>query len=400
MGLGACRSSPTSPSTTTAAALGGVTVTASSVTGGLTVTATVVLTAAAPAEGAVVTLASSSDVAIVPASVTIASGNTTQTVDIQTLATPGATSVTITATYSGVSRTATFTIGKLALQALSLSDSTAIGGSRPTGTVSLAAPAPDGGVQVLLASSSPTVVVPTTVAIAGGEMSRTFDIITIDSAAPVVATITATLPYSGSTKAAMLTVSRLALRSVSFGIDAVPGGLALTGTVAFTVATPGDAMVALSSDSAAVTVPPTVTVPAGAISQTFEISTVNEPPTKTVTIVAGYAGTRLSTTLTVIAYPKIAGFTCPSTMPKGGTTMQCTATLATPAPPGGWQIALSTSDDSLASVPDTVAAPASAQTFQFEVATAPVTVNMYATIRIADAASGLILFSQAIAIVR
>ena len=149
----------------------------------------------------------------------------------------------------------------------------------------------------------------------------------------------------------------------------------------------------------AVTVPPTVTVPAGAISQTFEISTVNEPPTKTVTIVAGYAGTRLSTTLTVIAYPKIAGFTCPSTMPKGGTTMQCTATLATAAPPGGWQIALSTSDDSLASVPDTVAAPASAQTFQFEVATAPVTVNMYATIRIADAASGLILFSQAIAIV-
>jgi hypothetical protein len=343
--------------------LSGVTLPANSVIGGLTVTASVVLTAAAPADGAVVTLTSSSDAAIVPATVTIASGSTTQAFDIQTVATPGTTSATITASYAGVSKTATFTIGKLALQALSLSASTAIGGSRLAGTISLAAAAPGEGVQVLLASSSPTVVVPTAVTIPGGDTARTFDIVTLDSPAPVVATITATLAYSGSTKTATLTVARLALQSVSFGIDAVPGGLQLTGTVALTVATPVDAIVSLSSNSAAATVPPSATVPTGAISQTFEISTVNEPPTKTVTIVAGYAGTRQSATLTVIAYPKIAALTCPSTTIKGGTTMQCTARLATPAPPGGWQIALSTSDDSLASVPDTVAVRRSSRPF-------------------------------------
>ena len=126
--------------------------------GGLPVQGTITLTAPAP----VVALASSSSFAKVPAAVTVPLGNTIQTFQIDTVDSPIATSATITASYSGVSRIASLTIGRLDL---SLAIGSVPGGLSATGTVTLPAPAPDSGAVIALASSSPSAVVPPSVTV-------------------------------------------------------------------------------------------------------------------------------------------------------------------------------------------------------------------------------------------
>jgi hypothetical protein len=283
------------------------------------------------------------------------------------------------------------------LQKLSLSSASIVGGSQVIGTVTLSAPAPAGGLDVTLASSNAAAIVPARTTIPAGESSQIFTVATTDTATPIVATITATIPFSESSRDATLTIRRPGIQEVWLGISAVPGGLPLTGTVILAAAPPTDTSVTLSSsDASIVSVPASVTIPAGTTTGTFDISTVNAPPTRTVTISAAYAGTTQSASLTVIAFPTISSLSCTSTQPQPGTSVACTVTLRDPAPAGGWQIALVTSDDTIAGpAPDRVAVSAGSVTFTFEVVTAPVTTSMTAIIRVLDAPSGLVLFSQA-----
>jgi hypothetical protein len=74
-------------------------------------TATVTLTAAAPAGGATVRLESNAiDVARVPASVTVPAGSTTTTFRVTTATVDTRQTVTLTATYGDVARTATLVV--------------------------------------------------------------------------------------------------------------------------------------------------------------------------------------------------------------------------------------------------------------------------------------------------
>jgi hypothetical protein len=74
-------------------------------------TATITLTAPAPSGGAVVRLESSNrDVARVPASVTVAAGATTTTFSVDTATVPTRSTITITAAYAGLERTAALTV--------------------------------------------------------------------------------------------------------------------------------------------------------------------------------------------------------------------------------------------------------------------------------------------------
>ena len=90
-----------------------------------------------------------------PASVTVAANTTTKTFAITTSAVNAATAVTITATYNGVARTATLTVnpaGPAALAGVAMNPATMIFGSVSTGTVTLTAPAPAGGAVIALSS--------------------------------------------------------------------------------------------------------------------------------------------------------------------------------------------------------------------------------------------------------
>jgi hypothetical protein len=393
--VGGCSSSPTSPSS--AVALSGVLLSAGTVLSGLPVTGTVTLATPAPAAGASVTLASSSSAAAVPTSVTIPSGATTQTFTISTVGSTTTTTVTITATYLGTSQTTTLTMlaGASARGLfLSLAETSVAGGASVIGTVTLAAAAPAEGAVVALASSGPAATVPTILAIDPGATSQTFEIATRDSPAATTVTITAT--YSGSVQTATLTVARLALQSLTLAENAVPGGLPVLGLITLTVAAPpGGVSVALSSSSASATVPPSVTVPEGSTLQTFEIDTINSPPTAAATITATYAATSRTAALTVTGYPVVTGVTCSPSNPPGGTSVDCAGTLAAPAPRGGWQLAL-TSSDASAMLPDSLTIPEAGAAFQFTVTTTAVTSATTVLVRITDVRSGFLVFTEAL----
>ena len=94
--------------------LQGLALASNSITAGASVTGTVTLSGADPKGGTAVTLESSSTAAQVPAggSVTLPAGQTSATFTITTQAVPAAQNVTITASYAGVSKTATLTVNQ------------------------------------------------------------------------------------------------------------------------------------------------------------------------------------------------------------------------------------------------------------------------------------------------
>jgi len=193
---------PTQPS------LSSLSLNPTSVVGGNSSTGTVTLTAPAPSGGFVVNLSSSNpSVATVPSTVTVPAGTTSATFTVSTRAVSSATSVTITASAGGVSRTATLTVNpapSVTLQSLTISPTSVWGGSTATGTVTLSGPAPAGGVVVQLRSSSSRASVPSSVTIPAGATSARFTIQTRSAFSITTVTITAT--YNGVSRSAQLTV--------------------------------------------------------------------------------------------------------------------------------------------------------------------------------------------------
>jgi hypothetical protein len=388
LGVSACNNTALTPTAVTAN-LTALVLSSSSASGGATVTATITLSAGAPTGGAVVTFTSSATNAVVPASVTIPAGSTTLNVPITTTNTSA--TATITASYNGTSQTATLvtsTIISSALQGVVLTSNVSAPGIPVTGTITLSAPAPTGGLVVALSSSTPSVQVPPSVTVLLGNISQTFQINVVDANASS-AIITAS--SAGSVQSAVLVIGQFAL---TLGLSSVPGGLAAVGTVSLPMPAPGAGVViALASNNPVASVPGSVTIPGGAMSQTFSITTANAPPTRMATITATYAGATQSAVLTVLAYPTVSALTCAPTTLSGGATVQCSGTLSSPSPAGGWTMAFASSDPSVvAPAPLTVAAGAS--TFQFSVATNTVTTSTVASLQIFDAQSGVPLWGQ------
>jgi hypothetical protein len=120
------------------------------------------------------------------------------------------TDVTITATYGGVSRTASLTVTPVpppaSLQAVGVNPASVTGGSTSTGTVTLTCAAPSGGALVTLSSSNPGAAgVPGSINVAAGSASATFTASTSGVAA--VSPVTITASYGGATRTATLTVN-------------------------------------------------------------------------------------------------------------------------------------------------------------------------------------------------
>ncbi|AHG92457.1 hypothetical protein J421_4922 (plasmid) [Gemmatirosa kalamazoonensis] len=121
-------------------------------------------------------------------------------------------------------------------------------------------------------------------------------------------------PYAAArrfTPLAATTTTTAALASVAVSPTSVTGGGTPNGTVALTAAAPsGGIVVTLSDNSAAASVPTSVTVPAGATSATFAISTSAVAGATSVTITATAGGVTRTATLTV--NPPGTALTAPS----------------------------------------------------------------------------------------
>jgi hypothetical protein len=305
--------------------LSSLTLNPTSVTGGAqSSTGTVTLSGPALTGGAQVLLASDSGAASVPSSVTVLAGASSATFTVNTIAVTSSTPVTISASYVGVTKTASLTVVLQALPTLSsltLNPTSVTGGVQSTGTVTLSGPAITGGAQVLLTSDNGAASVPANVTVLAGASSATFTVSTSSVTASTTATISAS--YAGATKTASLAVVPQALpslSSVTLNPMSVTGGVQSTGTVTLSGPAPtGGAQVMLSSNSVVASVPSSVTVLAGASSATFTVSTSAVTISTPVTISASYAAVTKTASLTV----------APPGTPAGTYTLTITGTSGT-----------------------------------------------------------------------
>ena len=154
--------------------------------------------------------------------------------------------------------------------------------------------------MVTLATTNPTVViVPATVTVSAGSLTRSYAVKT----APVT-TVTAvpiTAFYGGSSVSATLTVKPPSLSAVSLLPNSVKGGASSQGTVKLNGPAPaGGVRITLASGNTALaTVPTSVTVVAGGSSASFTVLTKPVGTNIAVTISAAGGGVTRKTNLTV-----------------------------------------------------------------------------------------------------
>lgn len=348
-----------------------------SIAGGSQVSGTVTLSSIAPSGGTVVSLSSSSVVATVPGTVTVAAGSTTATFTVDTAAVAADTSITISAVLAGDTVTDTLTVKAPTVQSVVVAPATVTGGTSSGGTVTLSSPAPAGGREVQLSSNNVAAQVPSSVTVLAGQTTAVFAIQTSTVNLDTVVTITGS--SFGSSSSGSLTVESPIATTISFSPATVVGGVSSTGTITLSGPAPSTGLqVALSSNKAFVTVPASITVPAGATEVTFNALTSTVAANSTATI-TGTIGARTATgTLTVTA-PQLTGLTVRPVSVPGGTSSNGTVTLSSAAPVGGVTVALSSSSLK-AGVPATVSIVEGATSAQFTVTTVGVAASVSAVI--------------------
>jgi hypothetical protein len=211
-------------------------------------------------------------------------------------------------------------------------------GGTAQGTVALAA-ASAAAATVTLSSSNPAVAtVQSPITVAAGASTASFTVTGIGAG---TASVTATL--NGSTgQSSAVTVASVALATISLSASTVVGGDGVTGTVGLSAPAPvGGAIVTLTAGDA-LTVPPSVTVLAGATTATFSVATRLVGGTIASTVTGSYGGASMSAALSVTK-PTVAtanfgitgtteSDTC--TMTNSGTTIKCTFNGSTSTAPG------------------------------------------------------------------
>jgi hypothetical protein len=246
-----------------------------------------------------------------PASVTIPAGQTSANFLIQTTTTGVTTPVTASASYGGVTKSATIDVmapsQPVPISSVTLTPRTIVGGSNQAvqAMVTLASNAPNEGATIMMTSSRPDVAaLPRTIRILfSTQNSAIANFVTSPVSAPTEVTVTAT--FGGSSQSAVLTVTPQAatapvMSSFSLNPASVAGGSSSQGTITLSAAAQSATTISLTSlNSPAVTVPSSVSIPAGATTATFPVTTASVSSQITATIRASLNGTSRDATLTV-----------------------------------------------------------------------------------------------------
>ena len=248
--------------------------------------------------------------------------------------------------------------GALTIKALTVTPDSVTGGAGATGAVTLSGGAPSGGAVVTLSKSfsgggagTVPATVPASVTVPAGQTSASFAIGTSSVSTATNVRISGT--FNGATANADITLFPLLL-SVQFA-GTVPGGQPATGTIFLNSGAPtGGLVVSLTSlNTSLVTVPASVTVPAGQTSVNF---TANTSPVSQFTfaeIRASAAGVTVSSGLflSVSLAPTSVTFTPSSIVGPGTVTGRVTLGSASP---GNSLVNLASSNSVLATVPFSV----------------------------------------------
>ena len=364
-------STPPPPPTVTA------TISPTEVQGGQTATVTLNFSSAIPAGGVTAMLVTDNpQVLVLPnPTLSVAAGATNAMFTVTTTSVPNQTTVNIAASITTGSPPQT-SMGSVALkvdptttsqvQSVVLGPPTTVqGGQSVNGTISLTT-APTGPAVVQLSSSLPSIAsfASSSVSFAAGQTTGNFTVITSTVTSQMTVTITGTL---NSPVSANLIVQPLQVSSLVISPGTVTGGQASTGTVILGgPAAAGGTAVALSSSNPGVTVPPSVTVPAGTTSASFAIRSSPVTVQTNVTITASLNGSQKIGTLTV-NQPAVSSlmFDFFPLNASSGQMTTGTVTLNANAPAGGLNVNITSTNQNAFPVPASVfvAANTSIQTF-------------------------------------
>jgi hypothetical protein len=256
-------------------------------------------------------------------------------------------------TYSDQSKQGTLFIDANFLTNLVLNPTTVNAGQSSTGTVTISNTAQAGGVVVNLLSDNPAVAqVPATVTVPAGSTLGNFTITTAATATDTVVKIHAKRGTADLFK-------NLTVKGVTFTLSASPnsvigGAQNITGTIHLALVAPaGGVQVSFTSSvPAAASVPSSpVTVPQGVKDFNFTIVTNQVAATQNVTITGQ---TQPGTTATVIVQIRaisLASLVITPTYVKGGSFVHIQVTLDAPAPAGGANVTLSSSNTAVINPP-------------------------------------------------
>jgi hypothetical protein len=183
-----------------------------------------------------------------------------------------------------------------------LAPASVTGGALIQGTVTLGGPAPAAGATVTLSSSNPALAHPEvpTVTVPPGASTATFQVST--AAVSGVASVNITATCNSVTQTANLTlVAPYALTGLTANPTSQFGGFTTQGTVVLSGVADSAATVFLSSSNGAlVSLPASVTVPAGAASATFPITPQPVAADVPVSIFASMSGATRVAALTIL----------------------------------------------------------------------------------------------------
>ncbi len=277
----------------------------------------------------------------------------------------------------------------LGVLSLVATPSSVSGGNSTQARVTLTQPAPAGGVTVKVASDMAGVETPASVFVPAGASDALISPITTS---PVGAASVGTIRAAFGTTWQQSSLGLFPLLwGHSLGAETVIGGDATTGTVTLlNPAPPGGAVVTLiSADPSVVSVPPSVSIPAGGTGASFAITTSPVTAAARVRIDSGYgAESYRSPSLWLTVAPPgsstpaaLKSLTLTSATVAGGATTTGTVTLTAPAPAGGATVRLSGSMEGQVVTPPNVTVPAGSTTASFTITAPTVPATYYVLIQ-------------------
>lgn len=352
---------------TAAGIIGSLSVNPTPIVSGTVATGTVTTGVAAPPGGTVIQLSSTSPAAPLPVSVTIPEGAKTVSFPFTVGWVNVSTQVTLIATLGLNSVSTSMTIQPTSVFSVAISPASVIGGTAVTATVRLTGPAAPDGATVAMSSDNTAAMPPATVTVPAGAREVSFPVQT--GALPVDKTVNVRALLGGATASAPLKIIAPLLQDVWMTPGWVFGGDVTECVVYLTGPAPaGGTVVKLSKNSTIglVTMPATITVPAGA--SDASVALVTSPVlVDTLITVKAAIGNRSFKDTVIVAAPTMDDFFVDPLIVNAGSTTTGTIVLSSPAPTRGVTVTLTSGDTGLATVPAKVVVPAGATTATFAV---------------------------------
>lgn len=375
-----------------------ISVTPNTLVGGNSTTGRVNLAQAAPTGGVVVDLSTNNSSAITfpSATVTVPAGQTTATFTVNTNGVATQTNAFVTASLLGVNRSQQLTLNTANLKSLSFTPATLAGGGTTRGTLLLDGKSGSAFTVALTGLPSSYTISPSSPITVPANVSQVeFDVVTAVETARVTRTVTATRAASGGyasgTTSASFTVEVASVNKLTLSKTTANSGETITATVELAAPAPaGGATVSITYDPTKVTVPTTVdanqdgagtiTVPAGAVTQTFSVTATLQSTTATTTLAAFRTSADRKTANLTINPGTMSLTVSPSSVLGGTGTSTGTLTLSTPAGSSGLTVNLASSVSGVTFSPSSVTFAAGQSTRTFTITTPVVSTNVVSTI--------------------